>query len=85
MQKLFLLCSIILVMNACSSRDEAFCKCLKAGDELNTQSKKMLLDQSSSDERKKFKQLRKQKEEACRPYRTMDGPTMLEKKKACED
>lgn len=85
MQRLFFLCSIILVVSACSSKDEAFCECLKAGEELNTQSKKMLLDQSDSEERKKFKQLRKQKEEACKAYRTMDGPTMLEKKKGCKE
>lgn len=85
MQRLILICSLFWIIGACSSKDEAFCNCLKAGEAFNAQSERMLEDQTNPAEREKYKQLRKKKEESCRDYRTMDGPTMLKKKQACEN
>lgn len=79
---LFLISGIMLC--ACTGRDEAFCRCLEAGEELNVQSEKMLKDSSNPAERKKYHDLKRQKEKVCRSFQTMDGPTMIEKKRACE-
>lgn len=76
---------ISLALYSCSNRDEAFCDCMKAGEELNNFAQKLMEQEATESEAKELKSLRDNKKEACKAYETMDGPTMIEKKKACEN
>lgn len=78
----FISASIVLV--SCSSKDDAFCDCLSATDSLNNYTEKLMSRQATSAEVKEVKELRQKKDKACEAYETMDGPTMRQKKEACE-
>jgi hypothetical protein len=70
-------------MASCSQKDEQFCKCLKAGDELNAFSSKLFNKDVTPKLQKEMQKLRATKTTACKNYQTMDGKKMLELKSEC--
>lgn len=82
--KNLLIISTILILSACNSKDEQFCECLKAGEELNVYSSSLLQEEITKEKSDKLKNLKKLKTEACKDYQTMDGPEMLKKKAECQ-
>lgn len=82
--KNLLIISSILILSACNSKDEQFCECLKAGEELNVFSSSLLQEEITKEKSDKLKNLKKLKTEACKDYQTMDGPEMLKKKAECQ-
>ena len=83
MKYIFLFSSIML-MASCSQKDEQFCKCLKAGDELNAFSSKLFNKDVTPKLQKEMQKLRATKTSACKNYQTMDGKKMLELKSECQ-
>ena len=86
MKKTSVLFAIVLIMtSACSgSRDDQFCKCLKASEGLNALSSELMagdIDQAKAD---KLKELKRIKKEACVNYTSMSGKDMLECKAECK-
>ena len=82
--KLLFLITSILVLSACNSKDEQFCKCLKAGDELNAFSSKLFNKEITPKMQKEMQKLRSDKASACKNYQTMGGKKMLELKEECK-
>lgn len=82
MKKLFYILPIALLFS-CSGKDEQFCKCLEAGDALNSYSVDLLegdVDEKKANELKRLKEVKK---EACADYQTMSGEEMLKRKNDC--
>ncbi len=73
------------MLSACSSKDEQFCKCLKAGEELNDFSSKLLSGEITSEKAEKLKSLKEVKKKECVDYQLMSGKEMLEKKASCKE
>jgi hypothetical protein len=73
----------IALLNACSNKDEKFCECLKASEAFESVNRKVLSGNRDEKTLKEATSLKKEKEKVCEDYLYMDGPTMLEKKKAC--
>lgn len=84
MKLLFIFTSII-VLSACSSKDEQFCKCLKAGEELNDYSSKLFSGEITTKKAEKLKGLKEVKKKECVDYQMMSGKEMLEKKASCKE
>ncbi|GAB5416946.1 MAG: hypothetical protein Crog4KO_18130 [Crocinitomicaceae bacterium] len=76
------------ILWACSSdggeKDEQFCKCMKAGDELNKFSAELFERQPTAEDAKKMKELKSKSKKECSDYYTMSGEEMLKRKKACK-
>jgi len=83
--KLLFLITSILVFSACNSKDEQFCKCLKAGEELNDFSSKLFNSEMTTEKAQKLKGLKDAKKKECIDYQMMSGKEMLEKKASCKD
>lgn len=81
--KKVLIPGLIAVLVACSSKDEQFCKCLKAGEELNEYSNKMLTEEVTQEKADKLKALKDTKKKECADYQTMKGDEMLKRKAEC--
>ena len=73
------------MLGACSSKDEQFCKCLKAGEELNDFSSKLFSGEITSEKAEKLKGLKAIKKKECVDYQLMSGKEMLEKKASCKE
>ena len=74
---------LILLLTACSSKDEQFCKCLNAGEELNTYSNKLLTEEVTHEKADKLKALKATKKKECADYQSMMGDEMLKRKAEC--
>lgn len=74
---------LILLLTACGSKDEQFCKCLNAGEELNTYSNKLLTEEVTQEKADKLKALKDTKKKECADYQTMMGDEMLKRKAEC--
>lgn len=83
MKKISILVFSSALFVSCSSQDP-FCDCLDATDSMNKYTEKLMSRQATEEEAEKVKELRTLKNEACKAFETMDGPTMLQKKEACE-
>ena len=79
MKKIGIIASVLL-MSACNSKDEQFCKCLAAGEKLNNYSAELLQTEITKNVADSLKALKAAKKEACQDYQTMKGPEMLKKK-----
>ena len=73
------------MLSACSSKDEQFCKCLKAGEELNDYSSKLFSGEITTEKAEKLKSLKEVKKKECVDYQMMSGKEMLEKKASCKE
>ncbi len=73
------------MLSACNSKDEQFCKCLKAGEELNDFSSKLFSAEITSEKAEKLKGLKEVKKKECVDYQMMSGKEMLEKKTSCKE
>lgn len=73
------------MLSACSSKDEQFCKCLKAGEELNDFSSKLFSGEITSEKAEKLKGLKSVKKNECVDYQIMSGKEMLAKKASCKE
>jgi hypothetical protein len=58
---------------------------MAAGEELNDFAQKLMDREATKEEAVKLRALRSKKDTTCKAYETMDGPTMIEKKKTCEE
>ncbi|OFZ14896.1 MAG: hypothetical protein A3D92_04195 [Bacteroidetes bacterium RIFCSPHIGHO2_02_FULL_44_7] len=74
-----------LILSACSTKDEQFCECLKAGDELNKVTAKFMSEIPTDKDAKKIQELKKEKNEACKNYIEMSGEEMRKRKTDCEE
>jgi hypothetical protein len=83
MKKIMILFMGIVLLNACSSKDEKFCECLKASEAFESVNRKVLAGKRDDRTLKEAISLKKEKEKVCEDYLYMDGQTMLEKKKDC--
>lgn len=82
--KNLLFITALVLLSACSSKDEQFCKCLKAGEELNKFSSTLLESEITEEKAQKMKALKSAQTKECVDYQTMKGDEMLEKKAACK-
>jgi hypothetical protein len=86
MKKALFFVGLIAVLSSCGSgKDEQFCKCLKAGDDLNAHSVELFDGDITKEQAEKQQKLIKTKKQACENYETMKGPEMLERKKKCAE
>lgn len=77
---------LFLSLMACTSgKDEQFCKCLKAGEELNEYSTKLWSEEINDEKASKLKSLKEIKRKECTNYQTMDGAEMIKRKKECAE
>lgn len=76
---------VALILSACSSKDEQFCECLKAGDELNKVTTKFMSELPTEKDAKKIQELKTEKSEACKNYTEMSGEEMRKRKADCEE
>ena len=83
MKKIIFLSSILIVIS-CSSKDDQFCKCLKAGDVLNAFSSKLFDKEITPNLQKQLQKLKSTKASACKDYQIMSGEKMLKLKAECE-
>lgn len=84
MKKLITLFVISVLFFSCSNeKDGQFCKCLEAGEKLNSFSVGMLQETITAKEADSLKKLKAAKKEACANYQTMKGDEMLKRKKEC--
>ncbi|MEJ6777265.1 MAG: hypothetical protein QNK85_08090 [Crocinitomicaceae bacterium] len=70
---------------ACSNKDEQFCQCLKAGEELNEYTQQFFEKTPSAEEQNKGKELKEYKAKVCKEYQMMSGKIMRQKKVECEN
>jgi hypothetical protein len=75
----------LLFFTACSSKDEQFCQCLNAGQELNRYTQQFFDRMPSSYEEERVKELKGIKSNACKDYQLMSGKIMRQKKVECEN
>ena len=80
MKKLFI---ITLILTACSSKDEQFCKCLDISEEFNVAANNLLNEKTGLNPEELIA-LRKKKDDACKNYVSTPGDELLELKKGCE-
>lgn len=78
-----LISGMVLLLTACNSKDDQFCKCLKAGEELNAYSNKLLTEEVTQEKADKLKVLKDTKKKECADYQTMKGDEMLKRKAEC--
>jgi len=69
---------------SCSNKDQQFCDCLKAGEELNDKTKTVFNHVVTQKLHKEIQELKAKKKSACKDYQTMSGKDMLELKKECK-
>ena len=81
MKKTLFFVSVLAIISSCTSKDNQFCTCLKAGEELNAHSVQLFDGNISKEKAEKQQKLIEAKKEACKNYETMTGPEMLERKK----
>ena len=74
----------LILLTACSSKDEQFCKCLEAGEALNNYTITILENDTQDADREKLKSLRDSKKNACEAYETMPGGKLRKLKEECE-
>ncbi|MES2800232.1 MAG: hypothetical protein V4638_09475 [Bacteroidota bacterium] len=80
------ICTLVVLFSACSSeKDQVFCDCMTAGEELNNHSKKLLEGAVTQEMADKQQVLLKTKKEKCKNYQTMSGPEMQKRKEACKE
>lgn len=86
MKKSLIIISVLFMLFSCSSKDEQFCKCMKAGEELNAFSSSLKYKDIVSAEqvKKKMLNLRKALKKECKNYQKMSGDKMLKLKEACQ-
>lgn len=75
---------LIIFLSSCNSKDEQFCKCLKAGEELNDFSSTLMNGEITTEKSLKLKELRTVKTRECEDYKTMNGPELLKRKAECQ-
>ena len=75
----------LLILTSCSNKDEQFCKCLTAGEELNEYTQQFFDKLPSSKEESKVSELKETKKAACKDYQMMSGDIMRQKKAECEN
>jgi hypothetical protein len=83
--KKLLLIALPILLAACSSKDEQFCKCLNAGEELNDYSAKMLTEEVTVEKANKMQQLKAAKKKECADYQAMMGDELLKRKAECNN
>ncbi len=83
MSKYFFASAFVFLLFSCSHKDEQFCDCLKAGEELNEYSSKLFDEVITPEIQKKMQELKAKKTTACKNYQKMGGPEMLELKENC--
>ena len=78
---------LLFVLAACGSGEKTpFCKCMEAGDELNSHSADILeKSEISSKEESKMTELKATKKKLCKEYQTMGGAEMLELREDCDE
>ena len=73
----------LILLSACSGKDEQFCKCLEAGETLNNYTITILENETEDANREKLKSLRDSKNEACEAYEKMPGGKLRMLKEEC--
>lgn len=76
---------LFLLLSACASKDDQFCECLSAGDELNKETQQFFEKIPSKEDQKRIEVLKEKKNAACADYQEMGGDEMRKLKEACED
>lgn len=74
---------ITLLLTACTSKDEQFCKCMEVSEEFNIAANN-LLNEKEGLSPEELIALRKKKDTACQNYVSTPGDELLELKKGCE-
>ena len=82
--KYFIVISSVILLSSCNSKDQQFCNCLQAGEELNEHSLTLFNESVTPESAKKLKDLKAKQKKACADYQMMGGPEMLERKKECQ-
>jgi uncharacterized membrane protein YheB (UPF0754 family) len=75
---------IFLLISCSSEKDEQFCNCLKAGQELNDFSSRLFSEEITEAKAKQLKELKAKQKKECVDYQTMSGEEMLQKKSECK-
>ncbi len=75
---------LTLLLSACSSKDDQFCKCMAISEEFNEAANDLLNDKKTSMTSEERMALKKKKDEACAKYVAMPGDEMLKLKAKCD-
>jgi hypothetical protein len=81
--KKFLFIAALLIFSSCDSKDEQFCKCMQAGEELNAFSSALFEEEVTAEKAEKLKVLKTKQKKECADYQTMKGEEMLQRKEKC--
>jgi hypothetical protein len=82
----FTIFSIAVLMSCSSKKDEQFCSCLSASEDLNKASKQLLRSTRVEDSKvQELGELREKKEKACASYTKITAEESRELRSACED
>lgn len=73
-----------IILFSCSSKDQEFCNCLKAGEELNDFSATLFTKDITKKEADKLKSLKATQKSKCANYQTMTGAEMLKRMNECK-
>lgn len=78
---------LVLVLAACGSGEKTpFCKCMKAGDELNAYSATILdKNEITEEEESKMQELKETADKLCKDYQMMSGEEMLKLREDCTE
>ncbi len=82
--KVFIFTVISLLICSCNSKDQQFCDCLQAGEELNNKTKTVFNQVITQKLHNEIQDLKAKKKSACENYQTMSGKKMLELKNECK-
>lgn len=74
----------MLLLTACGSKDNQFCECLKAGEELNEYAASLFEEEVNNGKAQKLKHLKDNQLKECANYQTMKGEDMLARKAECK-
>ena len=80
---MLVVCSALL-MYACSSKDDQFCECMSAGEELSEFGAQFMEESPTEEETAEWEELRAAQSTACIDYQEMSGDEMRQRKDECE-
>lgn len=66
-------------------KDDQFCKCLEAGEELNNFTEKLWDREPTKEDEEQMKKLKAKSEKECANYQIMSGDEMRRRKKLCKE
>lgn len=74
---------IALFFVSCNGGDKTFCECVEVGDALSNKTQEFFNRAPNEQENKEIQELKKKKNELCKPYQEMGGDQLRTLQKDC--